>query len=189
MNVRPDLPTTKAGFLRFIEKQEGGKYEWDGKRGVVVMMVDVTRAHGRVVRNVLRLLEAGPNAFSFDFMVEAFGVEIGDSTRFPDIVVEPRSDGPPTERRARAPLVLVEVLSPSSLYVDLRDKPLEYLRLPTLQSYLVFAQDAARAWVWQRDAQGQFPERPEEIEGLDASVAVPALSLPLPLAEVYRGVL
>jgi Uma2 family endonuclease len=189
MTIRPDLPTSKEAYLRFIERQEGGKFEWDGKRGVVVMMVDVTRAHMRVLANVQWLLATTLNRGDYDIAVEAFGLDVDGSTRFPDLMVEARHRREMTGRRAIAPLLLVEVLSPSSLYVDLNEKPVEYLGLKSLQSYVVFAQDSARAWIWTRDGGGAFPERPVEVEGLDKTVSVPGLRIDLPLAEVFRDVI
>ena len=44
-----------------------------------------------------------------------------------------------------APELVIEVLSPSSERIDLGDKAAEYLRLPSLRAYLVFAQDELKA--------------------------------------------
>ncbi|HMK78019.1 MAG TPA: Uma2 family endonuclease [Xanthobacteraceae bacterium] len=49
------------------------------------------------------------------------------------------------------PVLLIEVLSPSSEALDLGDKAAEYLRLPSLRTYVVVAQNEAKAWVWQRE--------------------------------------
>jgi hypothetical protein len=65
----------------------------------------------------------------------------------------------------------------------LQDKPSEFLRLASLQAYLVFAQSEAKAWVWMREGRS-FASEPR---GLDEAVRVPALEIELPLSEVYTG--
>jgi Uma2 family endonuclease len=79
-----------------------------------------------------------------------------------------------------------EVLSPSTAAIDLGDKAAEYLQLPSLAAYLVFAQDEVKAWTWVRGAQS-FPSGPDVIAGTDKSISIAALGLNLPLAEIYAG--
>jgi len=55
MNAPFDLRMDKASFCRWVERQEG-KYEW--KRGRVVQMTSVTKAHARIVANLIRVLSA-----------------------------------------------------------------------------------------------------------------------------------
>jgi Uma2 family endonuclease len=85
------------------------------------------------------------------------------------------------------PVLLIEVLSPSSETLDLGDKAAEYLRLSNLAAYIVIAQQEAKAWVWLRTMSG-FSAGPEVIAGQDKSIQIPALSIELPLAEIYRGI-
>jgi Uma2 family endonuclease len=187
VNVRPDLPTTMDAFERWVQRQEG-KYEWDGKRGCVVMMTGVSRSHTRITGNVVRLLQSALPPEDWDVSIEAFGVEAEESLRYPDVMVEPRDPRPGTTRRAAAPVLIVEILSPSTAYLDVNEKPNEYLTLPTLDTYLVLAQDDRLALVWRRRPDGTFPARPEEIDDPQAVIAVPALGLELPFDEIYRAV-
>jgi Uma2 family endonuclease len=85
------------------------------------------------------------------------------------------------------PLVLIEVLSPSSEALDLGDKTAEYLRLPHLAAYIVFAQREAKAWVWLR-ADAGFSSGPDVMTGRDETVRIPALSVSLPFSDVYQGI-
>ena len=84
-------------------------------------------------------------------------------------------------------MLLIEVLSPSSEALDLNDKAAEYLRLPNLAAYIVFAQDEPKAWLWLRTASG-FSSTPEIVAGRDVSIQMPALSIELPLSQVYAGI-
>ena len=116
-----------------------------------------------------------------------FGVDLGPlSIRFPDIVVDVAGETP-GDLKATAPVLIVEVLSPSSERVDLGDKAAEYLRMPSLMAYLVFAQDEMKAWVWARGPK-DFAAGADVLEGQDAVIHVGPLGLDLPFAEVYARV-
>jgi Uma2 family endonuclease len=87
---------------------------------------------------------------------------------------------------ATAPVLIAEVISPSSAKDDLGAKADEYLRLPSLSAYLVLAQEAAKARVWVRGAGGFSPE-PRVIEGHTAVIEIASLGIDLALAEIYAG--
>jgi Uma2 family endonuclease len=88
---------------------------------------------------------------------------------------------------ATAPVLIAEVLSPSSERVDLGDKSAEYLRLRSLLIYLVVGQDQMKAWVWTRGPAG-FASGPDVLEGEAAVIRIEALGVDVPLAEVYARV-
>jgi Uma2 family endonuclease len=87
---------------------------------------------------------------------------------------------------ATAPALIAEVLSPSSATLDLGDKAAEYLRLPSLVTYLVLSQDEIKVWVYLKGSD-QHPG-PKVITGASAAIGVPSLGIDLPLAEIYAGV-
>ena len=107
------------------------------------------------------------------------GIELeSESIRYPDIIVDAAGEAP-KDLTATAPVLIAEVLSPSSERIDLGDKSSEYLRLPSLAAYCVFAQDAIKAWVWTR-GRGGFPPGPELFEGESAVIRIEALALDPP---------
>ncbi len=114
-------------------------------------------------------------------------VEIGEDIRYPDVMVEAQ-DQPGGERSSRTPVLLVEVLSPSSLALDLHVKAAEYLSLPSLEYYIVAAQDETRVWIWRRSS-GEaraFPAEPAELDTIDAERDLGRLGASLALAGIYR---
>lgn len=172
----------KPAFLAWIQEREG-RYELTGGR--VVMMPGASRGHGIIVMNLAALMRAQLDPANWTVIAE-FGLESGPETlRYPDIVVD-RAGGALADYTAVAPVLLAEVLSPSSEAIDLGDKASEYLQLPSLNAYLVFAQDAHKAWVWVRGTEG-FPT-PTLVVGLDKVIRVAALNLTLPLGAVYAGI-
>jgi Uma2 family endonuclease len=106
--------------------------------------------------------------------------------RYPDVMVE-RAGGSAGDYTATAPVLVAEVLSPSTAKLDLGDKAAEYLRLTSLMTYLVFEQDQYKAHIWTREAE-VFPPASTEIRGRDKILRIDSLNLILPLAAVYTGV-
>jgi len=183
MTVHAPITMTKEAFLAWVERREE-RYEFSAGR--VIMMVRVTRNHAQVTTNLVVALGTRLQRASYDVAAEAFAVHVGDSVRFPDVLVEPaQSDG--KSLRAESPILIAEVLSPGTFHLDFGDKLREYLTLPTLDTYLVIAPDEPRIWVWQR-TDGTFPKEPEIIEGSDQQVSLPALAIEIPLAEIHRGI-
>jgi Uma2 family endonuclease len=182
MNIQLPTQMDKPAFLHWLDRREE-RYELVGGR--VVMMVGASRAHAIIVRNLVIYLHGHLDQRQWTVLSE-FGLDAGPQTlRFPDVIVD-HADGAPGDYTATAPVVAAEVLSPSTAATDLGDKAAEYLQLQNLATYLVLAQDEAKAWIWQRGATG-FAPGPEVVAGRDQIIRIATLDLTLPLATVYAG--
>ena len=183
MNVQLPHHMDKATFLAWAERREE-RHEL--VRGFVVMMTGGSRAHWQIAGNLFRALDSRIDRDKW-VVFQEFGVDLGPATvRFPDVVVD-IAGGPSKDLTATAPVLIAEVLSPSSERTDLGDKAAEYLQLPTLATYLVLAQDEVKAWMWTRETNGLFGG-PTVHEGVDAVLSLPALGLSLSLGDIYDRV-
>ena len=180
MNVQTNLRMDKATFLAWVQERDQ-RFELDG--GHVVMMTAGTRGHALVIRRLAAALERRLDGTTWSTLTSDFGVDLGPKTvRYPDLVVDV-AGGPVQDLTATAPVLIAEVISPSSATDDLGDKAAQYLRLTSLAAYLVLAQDEPKAWVWVRGNSG-FPPGPEVISQ-DGTIRISALQIELPLAEIY----
>jgi Uma2 family endonuclease len=137
MNVQPHMRMDKPAFLAWADGREG-RCELVGGR--VVMMVGASRAHGRIVKNLLTALDRRLDP-TWWLVLADFGVDVGpDTLRYPDILVED-AGGDPKSFTTASPVFVAEVLSPSTTTVDLGDKAAEYLKLASLAAYVVLSQD------------------------------------------------
>ena len=181
MNVQTDLRMDKASFLAWVQGREGRHELYEGR---VVMMTGGSRGHGLIIRRLAAALERRLDGNQWAVLTSDFAVDLGPKTiRYPDLVVDV-AGRPVKDLTATAPILIVEVISPSSVADDLGDKAAQYLRLPHLSAYLVLSQDEPKAWVWVRGAAG-FPAGPDVVSGNDAAIQIEALALELPLAEIY----
>ena len=184
MNVRTEVRFDKAQFFAWAEHQEH-KYELaDGR---VVLQPNVTLHHARLCTNLVVALAGRLDAKKFDITQGDFAVDTGShNIRYADVMVCLfKSEG--SIRSTVSALALIEVLSPSSLHIDFHEKLDEYKALASLDTYIICAQDEARAWVWTR-ADGAWPDAPLILEGVEAIIELPVLGVVLPLAEIYRNI-
>jgi Uma2 family endonuclease len=180
MNVQLPVLLSKRAFLDWVQGREE-RYEL--VRGRVVMIVGASRAHGRIVTNLVVALVRQLNPALWSVIAE-FGIDAGaDVLRYPDVVVD-RAHGEAADFTATSPVLIAEVLSPSTSAIDLRDKVAEYLELPGLLAYLVFSQDEPKAWIWVRGEAG-FSPAPIVLAGRDPVIEVPTLGVSLPLSLIY----
>jgi Uncharacterized protein conserved in cyanobacteria len=86
------------------------------------------------------------------------------------------------------PLVVVEVLSPSSEGDDEGDKRRDFQSLASLQAYVLVAQDARCVKVYRRTERGEWLHEPDVYRDGD-SFELPGLTRATTVNEVYDGLL
>jgi len=182
MNVQLPRPMDSSAFLAWAEGREE-RYEL--VNGRVVMMTGGSRGHAVIMRRLANALEQRLDGARWTVLTSDFAARIAPQTvRYPDVIVDIAA-GPLRDLAATAPSLIAEVLAPSSVTADLGDKAAEYFHLASLLAYLVLSQDEAKAWVWLRGEAG-FPAGAEVVAGHDRVIRIPALTVELPLALIYK---
>lgn len=159
--------------------------------GEIYAMAGASQAHVDIEDNVFGLLYTalrgkGCRPSSSDMCLE---VEATGSRYFPDISVtcgERRLHPDESIAVLLNPTILIEVLSPSTELKDRKQKFYEYIQIPSLQDYLLIAQDEPRIERFSR-GEGEL-WTVLKVEGLNSSIEIPSLSLTLKLADVYERV-
>ncbi len=107
---------------------------WSG--GQVHAMAGATRAHNRIILNLVGRLDGAAQADGCRLSAETVKLKIIDTTvDYPDLMV---ACGPPVHDLYEiAPCLVVEVLSPSTDDLDRREKLGAYLSLASLVTYLI----------------------------------------------------
>ncbi len=160
------------------ERTQPERYEFDGVQPVA--MTGGSVAHARLVRRILRAMEAHLPA-----ECEAFGGDLKVLTagraRYPDATIvcgpiDPSGD-------AVEPSVVVEVLSPSTALTDRRVKAAEYAGVPSVLVYVMFEQDEPVAVVLRRSDSW----REEVVSGAGAMLLLSEVGIDLALADLYAS--
>jgi Uma2 family endonuclease len=183
MNVQANLRMDKTAFLAWAQANEE-RYELAGGR--VVMMTGVSLRHAMIVASLLSLLRNQLDLKEWTVVAE-FGLDAGpDTLRYPDIMVQ-RLPSNTRVYTTTEPVIIIEVLSPSTATIDLGDKAAEYLRIPSLLAYIVLSLDEPKAWTYARTDAGSTAG-PGIIAGPEAVISIAALHLNLPMGDIYAGV-
>lgn len=185
MNLQAKYPTTPDEFLRWNEGREGKREFVNGR--VVEMMINVTRNHSDIAANVMSLLRSQLDRKEFSVGAADFAVRTPAGIRFPDVFVDRKiQGGTGADLEAVRPLVLVEVLSPSSLARDFHDKMTDYKGVPSLLYYMIVAHDEPRIWLTARDGDGWGDTA--QLIGFDETIFLREFNVGLPLRDIYDGV-
>ena len=171
-------PLTLDEFLAW-ERTQPVRYEFDGTQPVA--MTGGTIAADRVARRLLSALERRLKP-----PCEAFGENVKVLTptgrvRYPDVKVACGDFNPASDHVD--PVVVFEVLSPTTEMTDRRVKSAEYASMPSVMAYVLLAQDCPAATVLRRSSDW----RPEDIEGPDTVLDLPEINLTFRLSELHPG--
>ncbi|WP_428483672.1 Uma2 family endonuclease [Rhodopila sp.] len=171
---------TVEAFLAW-EEQQPTRYEFDGVQPVA--MTGGTADHSRVQLNLLSALKAGLRGSS----CEPFGSELkilaAGTVRYPDafVVCSPVL-GKATY--VTNPVVVFEMISPSTSGTDRIIKNQEYRDTSSIQRYVILEQDRQAAMVFARD----HDDWTGHLIAGDAELHMPEINISLPLPELYVGV-
>jgi Uma2 family endonuclease len=181
---KPDL--TPEEYLA-IERKAETKHEF--YRGEMFAMVGGSRPHNQITVNIAaslwqRLRDGDCILYSSDQRVK---VSAAGLYTYPDVTVQcshPEFEDE-QEDTLLNPLVLFEVLSPSTADYDRGGKFALYRQLPSLQQYVLVSQDRALVEHYVREADHWLFS---ELTGQEAVLPLPSLQCDLPLAEIYLKV-
>ena len=156
--------------------------------GEIIAMTGGTVKHSRLSRNMLNLLDSKLQNTNFETINNDLRLWIPDYRRgvYPDAMV---FDGAlqfngDREDEVLNPLLIVEVLSPSTEEYDRTDKFRMYRSIPSFCEYLLIRQN--KIFVERYSKQAQIWTY-SDFDGLDQSILLESLNIELAIAEIYRG--
>jgi Uma2 family endonuclease len=176
----PPLAMSAHEFLAW-DKTQTLKHEFF--QGEIFAMAGASEAHVTVTGNLAMALRQHLRGSPCrTFMSEMkLRVDAADAYFYPDVMVTCSAADTNDALIKREPVLVVEVLSPSTAAFDCGDKFAAYRMLPTLREYLLVDPDKRRSDLYRRGDDGLWVLHPSEAgQGLElASVALqlPALTL------------
>lgn len=183
---QPDALTI-ADYDRFVAAQADDR-EWELVDGELVMMSNPTKNHEQIAGNIGAPLKLAMDAAWCRSYQGGMRVQRSDDSRGrdktrPDIVVR---CGPRQNRTAVTdPLVVVEVLSPSTMDHDRGGKLKFYKSLPTLRHIALVYQDQMRVEHYERTDEGW---RLDVLTAPDETLRFDAVGFEIEVERVYFDV-
>jgi len=171
-----------------VEDYLKGENDGDLRReyiyGEVYAMAGTSDRHNRIAaRFFTRLFQKFDGSECEAFMTDMKLQADEETFYYPDVFVA--CDNPDRYFR-REPILIIEVLSPSTESTDRREKLKVYRQIETLQEYAVVAQDKMQIELHRKQSGGEwtkeiFTEQKETVE-------LKSVKLSFALGEIYRGV-
>ncbi|MDG4557391.1 MAG: Uma2 family endonuclease [Candidatus Contendobacter sp.] len=171
----------------YLEGEKTAKVRHEYVDGDVYAMAGGTKAHNELAGNFYGLLRAHLRGTPCRVFIGDVKVHVAWDWRerfyYPDVVVGcATSDNDPYV--VEQPKLIVEVLSDSTERDDRSDKFYAYRRLPSLEEYVLVAQETRRVEVYRRETGWDL-----ELYETEGNFSLRGVGLELTLAEVYEGVL
>lgn len=167
-----------------MEEASSTKHEYVG--GQIFALAGASERHNRIASNILAHLWLAARNGLCRVYGSDMRLRLGDSAvYYPDVqVVCDATDA--DQSFVTHPCLILEVLSPSTQSIDLREKWLAYRDIPTLQAYLIVWRDQRRVMVHYRaEEDGEWYDT---VLGGEASVGLPCPRMALSLGEIYEAV-
>lgn len=179
MNLALRKPMTLPEFLAWEQTQEL-RHEFDGFQPIA--MSGGTAAHAGIQRNLAVSLGGRLRGRPCRFYGSDLKIEVVGRIRYPDGFVV-CSDVPPASTVVQDPVVIFEILSPSTSGTDRIVKTREYQAATSVRRYVILEQDRIAATVFARAADDWVGH----VLADDAILAMPEIDVEVPLAELYEG--
>ncbi len=165
-------------FLKWADTAPEGKFELHD--GVIIAMAPERVGHGQDKFRMAKALEAAIKKAGLpcQAFVDSIGVMIGEySAYIPDAVVNCGERLPRDAMLAANPIIVVEVVSPSSTSRDLIVKMRHYFMVPSIMHYITVHGDQREIYHHTRGSNGTFisalagPTLQLDPPGLDVDLA------------------
>lgn len=180
------MPLHKLTLAEYIEWENAQDDRNEYVRGEVFAMVGGRRVHGRVVGNLVRAFANHLQASPCQVFAESMKVQVANDTiLYPDVFVTCDREDLRTDQIFTAPLVIVEVLSPSTQAYNRGLKFALYRSVAALREYVLIDPDTRTVEAFRVGADGLWVLHDMTAA---ATLTVPAIDASIPLAEVFAGV-
>ncbi len=173
-------PMTLAEFLAWEERQEL-PYEFDGVRPVA--RAGGTTDHAFIQVNLIAALGNRLRGGRCRVVGSRLKVLVSGSIRYPDAFVLCSTPLRGTQV-VTDPVVVFEILSPSTSYTDRIGKYREYRLTPSIQRYVILEQTRQAATVYARSGNDWVAD---VLIG-DADLSMPEIGVVISLTELYEGI-
>lgn len=171
----------------YLAAEKTAEIRHEYQNGKVYAMAGSSKRHNRIAMNCAMYL--GLAARQSPCQVYASDVKVRCEKRnsyyYPDVVVGCAEDDTTDDYYLEKPCLIVEVTSNSTARKDYLEKSLAYQAIPSLQAYLIVAQDKPLVDMLVRDESGAWTL--QQYEHLTDVIPLPCVELTLSVAMLYEG--
>ena len=179
------VPLEKLTLEAFLEWENAQDTRNEFHRGEVFSMVGARRSHGCVVSNLARHLGNALDDSPCRVFHEGMKLQIADDTiLYPDVFVTCDKADRRTDMIFRSPILVIEVLSPSTETYDRSQKFTLYRRLASLNEYVLVNPESKSIEAFVRGTDGLFVLHDMSE---DDAILFRSVEVKVPVGAVFRG--
>jgi Uma2 family endonuclease len=181
----------RATYADYLAAEQNSESRLELIDGVIVAMAGGSNEHNAIAGRFAGVFAARvPNGCFYYTPDQRFWIAATARGRYSDgSIICGKPANPAHDAQATTnPVVVVEVLSPSSEGDDDGDKRRDFQSLASLQAYVLAAQDARWVKVYRRTERGEWRDQPDVYRGGE-SFELPRLTRAIAVDEVYDGIL
>ncbi len=180
-----ELQTRRYTPEEYLALEEKSEVRHEYFAGEIFAMAGASKSHNVLAQNVALGLRAALRGKGCGVFMENVRLVAKENNHYayPDVLVSCDPDDRRDPYLIRQPVLIVEILSPSTAEYDRTEKFAQYQKLASLRHYLLVSQTAWVVEWFRRDEAGQwiYTLLSEPTDVLD----IPDIGLRLPLAELY----
>ncbi|MBK9018086.1 MAG: Uma2 family endonuclease [Saprospiraceae bacterium] len=179
----------KVTFEEYITSEQESEVRHEFDNGVLIPLEATSKRHNRIITNVLRKIEPSKLAEKgCEIYHENVITKVRENKKYvyPDVVITCDPTDQADEYVIKNPCVIMEVLSKSTAPYDKAGKFFKYLRIPSLQQYILVSQYAVAVEYYLKMENGEWVYR--ALDSLEDVLPIPSISVELKLADLYAAV-
>ena len=177
---------------QYLAKEAKSERKHEFHNGKIITMPGGTDLHSYLSGRIITLLNVALEEKEDLFFVHTSDLKIWvpayNSVFYPDAFVIVKKSEYHNGRKdiITNPILIVEVLSPSTELFDRTDKFQAYKSIPSFCEYVLVAQDSAAVQRYFRTAPDTWELK--DIEGIEKSVELKSIDVTLPLTKIYKNI-
>jgi Uma2 family endonuclease len=179
---------TKISVEDYFEGEQVSKIRHEFINGEVYAMAGASDIHHRISANLFikldsHLEDAECEAFMVDMKLKA-----GESDfYYPDVFVA-CDKSPESHFYREEPVLIIEVISPSTRQIDRREKLKVYQQIPSIKEYLIIEQEKVHIELHRRQPDGNWLTHFYNKGDFDEKIEFQSVGMEITLDEIYRRV-
>jgi Uma2 family endonuclease len=180
------VPGQRMSLQEYFEWEEHQPDRNEYHRGEIFAMVGARRAHGRVASNLDRRIGNQLDGSPCQVFHEGMKVQIAEDTvLYPDLFVTCNEADLKADLVFRSPILVLEVLSPTTQAYDRSHKFALYRRLDSLKEYILVDPDTRRVEAFRRNSSNEWVLRDMST---DDTMEAASINCRVPMVDVFAGI-
>ncbi len=179
---------TKISVEDYLEGEEISQVRYEYVDGEVYAMAGASDTHYRISMNFATKLDAHLENSKCEAFMAEMKLRADEKTfYYPDVFVA--CDKVKKSKFYREePILIIEVISPSTRQTDRREKLRAYQQIPSVQEYIIVEQDKIHIELHRRQPDGRWITYFYNDNDMDEEIEFQSVDLKLTLDEIYRRV-